>query len=197
MQFSSLSLTHKPHTLSLFPPIRSTFSPAHVLSFPLPLLSSSQLLWTYFELLRRPPSCPSTLGTSQPRHQLELLLTRIAQCSHIPHLQERHSVCSHPLREVCARAEWPRYVGTLVNINSEQSTVSLDNVRSYGTEGRRGGNDEYGPSDAVYEQIVFRGSDVKDLRIEETPKEEPPMPQDPAIIGVSHAPFRQDLGYND
>lgn len=70
-------------------------------------------------------------------------------------------------------------------------------MRSFGTEGRRGGNDEYGPSDAVYEQIVFRGSDVKDLRIEETPKEEPAMPQDPAIIGVSHASSLQPNGYND
>ncbi|KAF2711095.1 hypothetical protein K504DRAFT_501027 [Pleomassaria siparia CBS 279.74] len=80
-----------------------------------------------------------------------------------------------------------RYVGTLVEINSEQSTVSLDNVRSFGSEGRRGGGkDEFPASDAVYEQIVFRGSDVKDLRIEDAPKEKsapPPMPADPAIIG--------------
>jgi protein LSM14 len=61
-------------------------------------------------------------------------------------------------------------------------------VRSFGTEGRNGGKDEYGPSEAVYSQIVFRGSDVKDLRIEETAKDKPappPMPNDPAIIGVS------------
>lgn len=58
-------------------------------------------------------------------------------------------------------------------------------MRSFGTEGRRDGNNEFGPSDAVYEQIVFRGSDVKDLRIEDAPKDKPPMPQDPAIIGVS------------
>ncbi|KAF2006241.1 hypothetical protein P154DRAFT_422720, partial [Amniculicola lignicola CBS 123094] len=79
-----------------------------------------------------------------------------------------------------------RYVGTLIEINSEQSTVSLENVRSFGTEGRKGGKDEYLPSDAVYEQIIFRGSDVKDLRIEETTKPTPPpqMPDDPAIIGV-------------
>jgi len=66
--------------------------------------------------------------------------------------------------------------------------VSLDNVCSFGTEGRKGGKDEYPPSDVVYEQIVFRGSDVKDLRIEEPAKEKAPpaMPQDPAIIGVSH-----------
>lgn len=83
------------------------------------------------------------------------------------------------------------YVGTLVEINSEASTVSLDNVRSFGTEGRKGGKDEYPPSDVIYEQIVFRGSDVKDLRIEEQIKEKAPpaMPQDPAIIGVSlHCP---------
>jgi len=63
-------------------------------------------------------------------------------------------------------------------------------VRSFGTEGRKNGKDEYPPSDVVYEQIVFRGSDVKDLRIEETAKEKPPpaMPQDPAIIGVSASP---------
>lgn len=61
-------------------------------------------------------------------------------------------------------------------------------MRSFGTEGRRGGKDEYGPSDAVYEQIVFRGSDVKDLRIEEAAEKKPPpppMPDDPAIIAVS------------
>ncbi len=60
-------------------------------------------------------------------------------------------------------------------------------MRSFGTEGRKGGKDEFPPSDVVYEQIVFRGSDVKDLRIEEPAKEKAPpaMPQDPAIIGVS------------
>lgn len=47
------------------------------------------------------------------------------------------------------------------------------------------------PSNVVYEYIVFRGSDVKDLRIEEAPKEsktsKPQMPDDPAILGVSRA----------
>lgn len=83
------------------------------------------------------------------------------------------------------------YAGTLHEINSEESTVSLENVRSFGTEGRRGRPDEeIAPSDQVYEYIVFRGSDVKDLRIEEHPtikesKPPPGMPDDPAIVGVS------------
>ena len=89
------------------------------------------------------------------------------------------------------------YVGTLHEINSDESTVSLENVRSFGSEGRKGNPDEeIAASDQVYEYIVFRGSDVKDLRIEEQPtgKENQPaaMPNDPAIVGVSPSdlPFR-------
>ncbi len=80
------------------------------------------------------------------------------------------------------------YVGTLHKIDSENSTVALEKVVSYGTEGRRP-DDEVAPTDIVYDYIVFRGSDVKDLRIEEISKEnQPPKPQvpdDPAILGVS------------
>ena len=73
--------------------------------------------------------------------------------------------------------------------------MSLENVRSYGTEGRRGSpEEELPPSDQVYEYIVFRGSDVKDLRIEEAPaakeNKPPTMPDDPAIVGVSCPPPR-------
>lgn len=47
-------------------------------------------------------------------------------------------------------------------------------------------------SDQVYEYIVFRGSDVKELTIVDPPKENKPppnMPDDPAILGVSHTLF--------
>ncbi|RWA05224.1 hypothetical protein EKO27_g9886 [Xylaria grammica] len=76
----------------------------------------------------------------------------------------------------------------------EESTVSLENVKSYGTEGRRGNPaDEVAASDQIYEYIVFRGSDVKDLRIEETPaapkeNQPPPVPNDPAIVGARTRP---------
>lgn len=82
------------------------------------------------------------------------------------------------------------YVGTLHEINSESSTVALEQVKSFGTESRRTNPAEQIPgSDGIYDYIVFRGSDVKDLRIEEPPKEsKPPPPQqvpnDPAILGV-------------
>jgi protein LSM14 len=89
-----------------------------------------------------------------------------------------------------ADAQPRRYVGTLHEIDSNSSTVALENVTSFGTEGRKGNPDEeIPPSDNVYEYIVFRGSDVKDLRIEEAPavKENipPQVPNDPAILGVS------------
>ncbi|KAG5941847.1 hypothetical protein E4U59_001529 [Claviceps monticola] len=95
-----------------------------------------------------------------------------------------------------------RYVGTLHEINSDESTVSLENVRSFGTEGRRGRPaEEIAPSDQVYEYIVFRGSDVKDLRIEEHPSlketKTPAMPDDPAIVGArTRDPRRQPANQN-
>ena len=92
-----------------------------------------------------------------------------------------------------------RYVGTLHEINSENSTVALENVKSFGTEGRRGNpDDEIPPNDQIYDYIVFRGSDVKDLTIVEPPKENKPpqapqMPNDPAILGVSCCPSQKML----
>lgn len=64
----------------------------------------------------------------------------------------------------------------------------MEQVVSHGTEGRRGDpTKEIAGSDNVYEYIVFRGGDVKDLRIEETavkPKPQQQVPDDPAILGV-------------
>lgn len=84
------------------------------------------------------------------------------------------------------------YVGTLHEINPEASTIALENVMSYGTEGRRGNPaDEIAPSTSVYEYIVFRGSDVKDISVADVEKKElsqpepPRVPDDPAILGVS------------
>lgn len=86
-----------------------------------------------------------------------------------------------------------RYCGTLHEINSEKATVALENVFSYGTEGRKGNpEEEIAPSETPYEYIVFRGSDVKDLRIEDAVKEnkppQPPVPNDPAILGAGSRP---------
>ncbi|RAO70409.1 uncharacterized protein BHQ10_006421 [Talaromyces amestolkiae] len=82
-----------------------------------------------------------------------------------------------------------RYVGTLHEINPEASTIALENVVSHGTEGRRGNPSEEIPaSTTIYEYIVFRGSDVKDISVAEEKKEPevPPsqVPDDPAILDL-------------
>jgi protein LSM14 len=58
-------------------------------------------------------------------------------------------------------------------------------VRSYGTEDRCE-EKNIPPRKEVYEYIVFRGQDIKDLNVSEPPKQSPQQPpQDPAIIQVS------------
>ncbi|CAI7572986.1 unnamed protein product [Penicillium viridicatum] len=88
-----------------------------------------------------------------------------------------------------------RYVGTLHEINPEASTIALENVMSFGSEGRRGNPaEEVPPSTSVYEYIVFRGSDVKDISIagddqkDPAPQEAPRVPDDPAILGGAQRP---------
>ncbi|KAF8952745.1 hypothetical protein CPC16_000247 [Podila verticillata] len=87
-----------------------------------------------------------------------------------------------------------RYVGILHHLNPQDSTVALEQVKSYGTEGRRGNPaEEIPPSDNVFEYIVFRGSDVKDLHVCEPPAPpqppvRPQVPDDPAILGTTAPP---------
>lgn len=79
-----------------------------------------------------------------------------------------------------------RYEGILFSIDPKQSTVALQNVRSFGTEGRRKDGQQIPPSNNVYDYIIFRGSDIKDLQVCEPPPQpaQPQPPNDPAIINA-------------
>ncbi|KAK3707969.1 hypothetical protein QZH41_010725 [Actinostola sp. cb2023] len=70
-----------------------------------------------------------------------------------------------------------RYDGKLFSIDTKESTVTLAHVQSFGTEDRKVEKKVAARPD-IYEYIVFRGKDIKDLTVNEGPKPE----QDPAII---------------
>lgn len=78
-----------------------------------------------------------------------------------------------------------RYEGILYTINTEESTIALQNVKSFGTEGRK--KPEIAPSNETYHFIIFRGKDIKDLTVLSGQKGSPST-ADPAIVSYNQAP---------
>ena len=65
-----------------------------------------------------------------------------------------------------------RYEGILYSINEADATVALQDVKSFGTEGRElldatGMSTFVPPNDAVHAYLLFRGQDIKDLHVHE------------------------------
>ncbi|XP_004574198.1 protein LSM14 homolog B-B isoform X1 [Maylandia zebra] len=77
-----------------------------------------------------------------------------------------------------------RYEGILSSVDTDRSTVALAKVKSYGTEDRHTVR-PVPPKDEVYEFIIFRGSDIKDITVSEPPKPHHGLPRDPAIVQSS------------
>merc|ERR1712001_197719 len=75
-----------------------------------------------------------------------------------------------------------RYEGILYTIDTKDSTAAFSKVRSFGTEDRPT-DGPVAPRDEVYEYIIFRGTDIKDIRVCQ-----PPKPQ-PIGSGASYGPI--------
>jgi protein LSM14 len=57
-----------------------------------------------------------------------------------------------------------RYEGILTGVSTDESTITLTNVRSYGTEDRETSN-VIGPSGSIYEYIIFHAGDIKEIEV--------------------------------
>ncbi|CAL2038633.1 unnamed protein product [Caenorhabditis brenneri] len=90
-----------------------------------------------------------------------------------------------------------RYEGILYTVDTNDATIALAKVRSYGTEKRPTSN-PVAARDDIYEYIIFKASDIKDLIVCDTPKMASVgagITSDPAIISVSSrsAPASADV----
>jgi protein LSM14 len=80
-----------------------------------------------------------------------------------------------------------RYEGILYSINEANATVALQNVKSYGTEGREQSDPEntgfVAPQESIHPYLLFRGCDIKDLHVHE--QQEQPQAEAPAAAAAT------------
>lgn len=90
-----------------------------------------------------------------------------------------------------------RYEGILVEVNKAERVMKLKNIRSYGTEGRRGGQNEVEPSDQEIAVAVFKVDLIKNFDIIKKPEEVAVKPktlqeEDAAIVSASTTQSKED-----
>ncbi|XP_033220424.1 protein LSM14 homolog B isoform X2 [Belonocnema kinseyi] len=74
-----------------------------------------------------------------------------------------------------------RYEGRLFTVDPQECTIALANVRSFGTEDRET-QIPVAPQNQIYEYILFRGTDIKDIRVVSNVSS---IPNDPAIVQMT------------
>ena len=78
-----------------------------------------------------------------------------------------------------------RYEGILYAIDTKDSIVALSEVRPFGTEDRPTDR-PMAPRDDIYKYMIFRGTNIKDIRVCQPPNPHPTLdgglPNDPAIV---------------
>ncbi|XP_063979987.1 protein LSM14 homolog car-1 isoform X2 [Diachasmimorpha longicaudata] len=84
-----------------------------------------------------------------------------------------------------------RYEGRLFTVDPQECTIALANVRSFGTEDRET-QFAVAPQNQVYEYILFRGSDIKDIRVVNNVNT---LPNDPAIVQMTVQPSMGQQSY--
>ncbi|CAD5234851.1 unnamed protein product [Bursaphelenchus xylophilus] len=96
-----------------------------------------------------------------------------------------------------------RYEGTLFAVDSQASTISLSKVRSFGTEDRPSSR-PVKAREEVFEYVIFKATDIKDLVVMEDISPSELTVFDPAIVSMakssrpSHAPQHHERngGFN-
>ena len=81
-----------------------------------------------------------------------------------------------------------RYEGILREVDPINKAMTLINIRSFGTEGRRGGENEIAPSTTDISEARFKVDHIKDFKIISKPD---PILLDPAIISSSSEPIEK------
>ncbi|XP_058054672.1 protein LSM14 homolog B isoform X1 [Anopheles bellator] len=79
-----------------------------------------------------------------------------------------------------------RYEGLLFTVDPERCTIALARVKSYGTEDRET-QFPIAPQNQCYDYILFRGTDIKDIRVINNNQ----VPNDPAIMQMHLPPQQQ------
>lgn len=74
-----------------------------------------------------------------------------------------------------------RYEGRLFTVDPQECTIALANVRSFGTEDRDT-QIPVAPQNQIYEYILFRGTDIKDIQVVSNVSS---IPNDPAIVQMT------------